>query len=377
MLLRGDALRLPLRDGSVDAVVSDPPYADQMTMFGVTVGQYARRPGHSDDEDLLAWTAAWCRELYRVLRPGGVAYLFSSARTFRYLSSEEPPLALGVRGEGEGDGEGDVTWAFSPTDHEGALERVGFTFRALHTWMYGTGRPRQGVKPAWEAIVEAQKAAPGPRRTGPADDLPDLMPTLRALLPRLDADRRALAEHILRTPDYDRWRLLVHPAFLGAFDHLRPALTRADFQEPETGARGEDFYVPKPSVAEQNAGLEGLPRRRVTKFGPAKILRQNTHPTPKPVKLMRILVSRACPHGGTVLDPFAGSGTTGVACVHEGCTFIGLEQNPAYLPIASRRIAHAQRPAGAADAADRPRGSAKRTSLRATPARRRSVHAVK
>jgi site-specific DNA-methyltransferase (adenine-specific) len=48
------------------------------------------------------------------------------------------------------------------------------------------------------------------------------------------------------------------------------------------------------------------------------------------------------PPGGTVLDPFLGSGTTGIAAVQEGMTFIGCEQDADYLAIAQARIAHAQ-----------------------------------
>ncbi len=58
---------------------------------------------------------------------------------------------------------------------------------------------------------------------------------------------------------------------------------------------------------------------------------------------MRWLVRLVTPPGGTVLDPFAGSGTTGVACVHEGFDFIGLEREAEYVAIAKARIAHAEK----------------------------------
>ena len=67
------------------------------------------------------------------------------------------------------------------------------------------------------------------------------------------------------------------------------------------------------------------------------------HPSPKPIALMRWLVENACGEGATVLDPFMGSGTTGVACVQTGRNFIGIEINPEYFAIAERRIADAQR----------------------------------
>jgi len=55
---------------------------------------------------------------------------------------------------------------------------------------------------------------------------------------------------------------------------------------------------------------------------------------------MRWLVRLVTPPGGTVLDPFCGSGTTGAACVLEGFDFIGIEQDAEYVEIARKRIAH-------------------------------------
>ena len=69
----------------------------------------------------------------------------------------------------------------------------------------------------------------------------------------------------------------------------------------------------------------------------------NTHPTCKSQALMRWLCRLITPPGGTVLDPFAGSGSTGVACIAEGFDFIGIEREPEYVEIARARIAHAER----------------------------------
>jgi site-specific DNA-methyltransferase (adenine-specific) len=57
---------------------------------------------------------------------------------------------------------------------------------------------------------------------------------------------------------------------------------------------------------------------------------------------MRWLVRLITPPGGLVLDPFVGSGTTGVACVLEGFRFLGIDQDPEYIAIAQGRIAHAE-----------------------------------
>lgn len=82
------------------------------------------------------------------------------------------------------------------------------------------------------------------------------------------------------------------------------------------------FYCPKASRKDRGAG--------------------NAHPTVKPVALMRWLCRLACPPGGTILDPFMGSGSTGAAAIAEGMGFVGIEREAEYHAIASSRIAEAQ-----------------------------------
>ena len=67
--------------------------------------------------------------------------------------------------------------------------------------------------------------------------------------------------------------------------------------------------------------------------------RENTHPTVKPLALMRYLVRLVTPPGGVVLDPFAGSGTTILAAQAEGLRAIGIELEEKYAGIAEKRIA--------------------------------------
>lgn len=64
----------------------------------------------------------------------------------------------------------------------------------------------------------------------------------------------------------------------------------------------------------------------------------NDHPTVKPNRLMRWLVRLVCPRGGVVLDPFMGSGSTGVACLDEGMRFVGIDRDEHYVDIARTRM---------------------------------------
>jgi site-specific DNA-methyltransferase (adenine-specific) len=122
-------------------------------------------------------------------------------------------------------------------------------------------------------------------------------------------------------------------------------------------------YVPKASSKERNAGCEGMdPRdwREGTKsstprsgqlyehVGRKGKPRPNHHPTVKPVKLMRYIVRLCTPVGGLVIDPFNGSGTTGVACAAEGMNYIGIEggdeDSEYFVEVSRRRIAAVERP---------------------------------
>ena len=122
----------------------------------------------------------------------------------------------------------------------------------------------------------------------------------------------------------------------------------------ELGDAARYYYTAKPSKRERDAGLEDFPVSQGFEVcdredGSAgadnpragvRTERRNTHPTVKPIAIMRYLVRLVTPPGGLVLDPFAGSGTTGCAAVLEGARFLGLELEPAHAEIARARIAH-------------------------------------
>lgn len=132
----------------------------------------------------------------------------------------------------------------------------------------------------------------------------------------------------------------------------------------DTGGASRFFYVAKASKSERNFGLEGFEEKQTVggggitspkdesgniivsgekgtagKYGSAKAISTNFHPTVKPVKLMQYLIRMITPPNGTVLDPFSGSGTTGVACKIDGFNFVGLELSEEYSEIARARIA--------------------------------------
>jgi site-specific DNA-methyltransferase (adenine-specific) len=102
------------------------------------------------------------------------------------------------------------------------------------------------------------------------------------------------------------------------------------------------FYCAKASAKDRDEGVAGVAGVGALRDnGRQSRPRKNTHPTVKPTDLMRYLCCLVTPPGGTVLDPFAGSGSTGKAAALEGFRFIGIERDAEYLAIAEARISHA------------------------------------
>jgi len=121
----------------------------------------------------------------------------------------------------------------------------------------------------------------------------------------------------------------------------------------DTGGASRFFYCPKTSKKDRNDGCDVLETKAIVgrdegqdntsiafKARPSE--RKNNHPTVKPTELMAYLIRMVTPKGGTVLDPFMGSGSTGKAAVREGMNFIGIEREDEYMEISRARIEHEQ-----------------------------------
>ena len=102
----------------------------------------------------------------------------------------------------------------------------------------------------------------------------------------------------------------------GIYGHFSAGV--ASIPRGDSGSAARFFYCAKASAQDRGDG--------------------NDHPTVKPNELMRWLVRLVCRKDGIVLDPFCGSGSTGVACVNEGMSFVGIDQDEHYCGIARRRI---------------------------------------
>lgn len=99
------------------------------------------------------------------------------------------------------------------------------------------------------------------------------------------------------------------------------------------------FYYGKDPVLQDGKG------RASNSFYATDSAEKNGHPCPKPIGQWTRLLKRVSRQGETILDPFMGSGTTGVACVNLGRKFIGIEMDPDYFDICVKRITDAHRQA--------------------------------
>jgi DNA modification methylase len=124
----------------------------------------------------------------------------------------------------------------------------------------------------------------------------------------------------------------------------------------KTESKKSVLYFAKASKAERNRGCEDMEEKQTVgggggignylddvnsasgKYGSEKAPSKNNHPTVKPIALMEYLIKMVTPKGGIVLDPFMGSGTTGIACRKLNYGFIGIELEADYITIAKARI---------------------------------------
>lgn len=372
---------------SVDAVVCDPPYDLTANKRGGS-GEASDNPnspagrarigtgfmGKSWDGTGIAFDAAFWREALRVLKPGGHLVAFGGTRTYHRMACAVEDAGFEIRDS--------LAWMYGS----------GFPKSLNLGNGWGTA-----LKPAFEPVVVARKPIRGTvaanvARLGTGGLNIDACRV--ATEERIETHSASAAAcrgngiYGAKTPDgvgvvphqtagqeLGRWppNLLLDPEAAEALDAQSGDLTSGTFNGARAGlgyhgANGNQgstggasrffpvldgdpfYYEAKASRSEREAGLGGAkvaqrddsrdpdapgannPRNRGGQQ------RANSHPTVKPIALMSWLCKLVTPPGGLILDPFAGSGTTGIAALREGFRFVGIERDEVYAAIARRRI---------------------------------------
>ena len=376
----GDALEVlrGLADASVDAVVTDPPYGlgkapdtTAMLTAWLSGGDYAASgPGFmgADWDAFVPGPRIW-REVFRVLKPGGHAVVFAGARTVDLMGL--------------------------------ALRLAGFEVRdTLLAWVYSSGMPK-ATSVATMLRKDPQRAAEAPNWDGWSTALkPAHEPILLVRKPLIGTVAANVVEHGTGALHIDATRV----PFISAADEAesKNKNRHADFGTAQgvnkvfgdysmVQAKNYDasgrwpsnvLLIHNPSCLPDGPCADGCPARSLEEQAPAALpasrffpqLRHDdvaiggryiakaprterpevngvSHPTVKPLALMEWLVRLTCPPGGTVLDPFAGSGTTAEACMREGMRCITIERDAEYLPLIAARITRAATTTSTGDSA--------------------------
>lgn len=356
------------QDNSIDSCVTDPPYAlvSITKRFGKPNSApardgdvYARSSagfmGQQWDTGEVSFSAEFWAEVYRVLKPGGFVLSFGGTRTYHRIAC--------------------------------AIEDAGFEVRDQIGWLYGSGFPKShnqkdewegfgtALKPAWEPICMARKPLIGTVRANLDEHGTGAINIAGCRVPfTSDADE---SESKTKNRHAEFGSGPMTNQVFGKFDKDRdnydpegrwPANVIHDgsdevieaFPSPGEKSEARFFYTSKATKADREQGLNDLPDSVLAMSNQAKAelergemhkaesgmntakVRKNNHPTVKPTSLMRYLCRLVTPPGGTVLDPFMGSGSTGKAAVLEGFGFIGIEREEKYMPIAIGRVRWAQ-----------------------------------
>jgi site-specific DNA-methyltransferase (adenine-specific) len=365
-------------DNMAHSVVTDPPYGltskrpngRSEATRGKVMGGFMGLKWDYDVPSVEEW-----REAYRLLRPGGYLLAFGGTRTYHRLVCAIEDAGFEIRDQ--------IGWAF------------GSGFPKSHNGEWGG----TALKPAWEPICVARKPLEGTveenwRKWGTgalAIDACRVGDEAITQHGRKDGENTSMSGRNYAEPAGRAWEgrwpaNLIHDgsdevlaAFPTAPGQMADASSSSDSRKTQNvygamargneqaGARRGDagsaarfFYCAKASKSDRDEGLDHVEAKAfaMSNQGKAELargnmhesdnglnsvkMRKNAHPTVKPTALMRYLCRLFTPAGGLVIDPWAGSGSTGKAAVLEGFGFLGFEREAEHVEIANARIAHAR-----------------------------------
>ena len=308
-------------DNYFDSIVTDPPY-------GI---EFLGKDWDKNTGSIETW-----KECLRVLKPGGYLLAFSAARTYHRLATN--------------------------------IEDVGFEIKDQLMWIYSSGFPK--AQDIGKMIQKKQGKNPYEgKRIKCFDNQITSVDGEHVIgkgncMFRCAVCKRELATHISKQKPCERndcpdpWTIS-NNEWSGWKTALKPA------HEPIVMARKPFKGTTVDNVLTYGTGALNIDESRITdetneKRFPSNVMGEipeyqkyfyqpkvskkermdgNNHPTVKPVELMKYLIRLVTPKCGIVLDPFNGSGSTGMGAVELGMSYVGCELDPDYVEIAQKRIA--------------------------------------
>lgn len=359
-----------LADNSIDSIVTDPPYE---------IGFM----GRGWDSTGIAYNVDLWRECLRVLKPGGHLLAFGASRTWHrvavaiedagfemrdsiaWISNKTFPKSLNISkaidkmagadrevvGVKMGASLGAFEGGYGSLQGKQIVETAPATEEAKKWDGWGTA-----LKPVFEPVVVARKPLEG---TVAANVLKYGTGGLN-----IDACRVGDEVRVNAPANNKGGGNSYNLSAKGMPQDANPTLAVGRWPanvvldeagEDALGANANFFYVARASKDDRNEGLDLLPTQRsqhnsgglgrrtsvearLAEAGENTPTGKNIHPTVKPTDLMRYLIKLVTPAGGTVLDVFTGSGSTGKAAILDGYKFVGIELTEDYLPIIEGRL---------------------------------------
>ena len=317
-IIKGDCLNSlkELEENSVDSIVTDPPYE-----LGFM--------GKSWDSTGIANNVELWKECLRVLKPGGHLLAFSGTRTYHRMAS--------------------------------AIEDAGFEVRDMIEWVYGSGFPKSlNIGKAVDKLQGNEREVVAEKETKDFSQWEGLGTALKPAhepicMARKPLSEKTVAENCLKwgtggididgsrvegklEGDPNRFAKTDGGSF-NKFSYSEPVV-RSDGRFPANLIHDGSDEVKECFPNESERFFKSIiyqPKASKSERG-----QDNNHPTVKPIALMEYLIKMVTPKGGIVLDPFAGSGTTLVACKENGFKYIGIEKEEEYIKIIEARLAESR-----------------------------------
>ena len=342
-----------IEDNYFDSVVTDPPYHLQSIVKRYTTGKknvygedgsFQRLTsgfmGQKWDGGDIAFTTELWKEVYRTLKPGGYLLSFAASRNYHRMAV--------------------------------AIEDSGFEIRDQIMWIYGSGFPKslnigkaldkkQGNKRKVIGSTNQQDIRSGNYVQGPQDriDVPitkgdsewegwgtALKPAHEPIcMARKQISEKSIVDNVLKhgtgAINIDGCRVTTDENISNHSRSAESAVSKGifgDSKEQETHqTQGQELgrfpaNLIHDGLEEDWARFFYCPKANKKEKG------DSNHPTVKPVELMRYLVKLVTPKKGIVLDPFAGTGTTGEACILENKKYYLIEAEPSYFKDIEKRL---------------------------------------